>query len=971
MMKVQLTQCKLGYGGTQEEMKRLLADAEKLAGTKFDIKSYADIIEAIHVIQESMGITGTTAAEASETISGSFNAMKSAWDNMLTGLVLGGADFDRSLENLIESAKTFVKNLVPALVKALGGIGSLIDTMAPLIEAELPGLIQTLLPSLISAATSLVSGLIVALPDIVGTLIGELPSVMSQLWESVSTAFGEIPGLTAAKDFLDGLVKLITDNADAIKKLIPAVIGLVGAFKAFNLVKGLSGLFGGGGSGGSGGKSGAFNAKSVASTMGGVATALGGIGLIVAAFAALKQIEGYDEFMAGGGTALKQLCDIIADIGLVGAAFVGFVGVVGKNVTIADAATGIGDIAIALLGMEAIVAAFAGLAKIEGFSNFMAGGGEALQQLCSIINDIGLTGAAFVAFVAIVGSFADVGAAANGLGIIALALGGMEAVVLAFGALAQIPGIKDFINEGGEMLSQLFSIVGNMAGELVGGVLAGMSSGLETIGDNLAAFAESVAPAFAKFGDINTTGIGDFASALGTLIGVLVADNVTSFFFGDIDYAKFGTDLSNFATNASGFFSTVKDIPEESFGKMTSLFNALAGVKGLPTDGGVKGWLMGDIKFDKITSGLVALSGDEFIGAIKKIQDIPEAGFTAMSSLFNALADIKAMPKEGGVADWFTGSETTTLSAIAGALPGIASSIATFFTNLGGRTDFTPISSLFNTLSSIEIESDVADGTGLFGWGASELESMGTGLSNFATQAKTFFDTVNGLNTTNLSSLFDSLGTAGELPETLSGLDSSVGTALGNLVTTAETKLTELKGKFSDTLGEIIQLMNATATVMYSSGESIMTGVNSGMESMRSTLVATAASIAADIQSAFNVELDIHSPSRKTYKSGVHVGEGYDLGMQSKIPDLRATAARMGSAAIPYASRYSPESDAGTVYNSRTSSEYTTIAPSFNLTVSGTQDDRMTARKVKRWVTQSMNEFFESMERKSYVTREA
>ena len=129
--------------------------------------------------------------------------------------------------------------------------------------------------------------------------------------------------------------------------------------------------------------------------------------------------------------------------------------------------------------------------------------------------------------------------------------------------------------------------------------------------------------------------------------------------------------------------------------------------------------------------------------------------------------------------------------------------------------------------------------------------------------------------------------------------------------------------------------------------------------------------MAAAIQNAFNVKLDINSPSREGFKSGVFVGEGIDLGMQSKIPDLQATATKMGSVSIPYASRYTPTNDATTVYNSRTSSEYTTISPSFNLTISGTQDDRATARKVKRWVNDAVQDIFESMERKSYVTREA
>ena len=358
------------------------------------------------------------------------------------------------------------------------------------------------------------------------------------------------------------------------------------------------------------------------------------------------------------------------------------------------------------------------------------------------------------------------------------------------------------------------------------------------------------------------------------------------------------------------------------------------------------------------------------MAALTAITGIPAEAYTSLSALFDALAGIKQMPEQGGIFGWFTGDSTTGLSNVAGQLPGVATSIASFFTNLGGITDFTPIKSLFDTLSNIKIDSDAAS-KGFLGLGSSQLESMGAGLSSFATNAETFFTKINNLKLYKLKGFFSELSTVGELPTALSTLDSTVGTNLSNLVTTAETKLTELKGKFSDKLGEIVTLLGLTATAMYSSGEAIMDGVNNGMESKRSTLVATAQSIAQAIQDAFDVKMDISSPSKETYKSGVFVGEGYNLGMKSKIPDLKATAADLGSASIPYSSRYSPESEGSTVTNnSTTSSEYTTIAPAFNLTISGTQDDRATARRVKQWVNESMQEFFASLDRKNTVMRE-
>lgn len=128
-----LDNLKLGYGGTKEEMERLLSDAEKISGIKYDISSYADIVDAIHVVQDEMGITGTTAMEASTTIEGSLNSAKSAWSNLVTGIANDNADFDVLVKNFAESVGTAAKNILPRIKTALEGIGMLGEQMAPVL----------------------------------------------------------------------------------------------------------------------------------------------------------------------------------------------------------------------------------------------------------------------------------------------------------------------------------------------------------------------------------------------------------------------------------------------------------------------------------------------------------------------------------------------------------------------------------------------------------------------------------------------------------------------------------------------------------------------------------------------------------------------------------------------------------------------------------------------------------------------
>lgn len=141
-----LDNLKLGFGGTKGEMQRLLAEAQKISGFKYDISNFNDIIEAIHVIQTEMGITGTTAKEASETIEGSLNMTKSAWTNLLTGMADDNANFDVLVQNLVNSLGTLGKNLLPRIKIAIEGIGELIRTLLPKILDEIPEMMASLFP---------------------------------------------------------------------------------------------------------------------------------------------------------------------------------------------------------------------------------------------------------------------------------------------------------------------------------------------------------------------------------------------------------------------------------------------------------------------------------------------------------------------------------------------------------------------------------------------------------------------------------------------------------------------------------------------------------------------------------------------------------------------------------------------------------------------------------------------------------
>lgn len=232
-----LDNLKLGYGGTKEEMQRLLEDAEKLSGQKFDLSSYADIVDAIHVVQTEMGITGTTAKEAATTIQGSVNMTKAAWKNLIVGIADDTQDFDVLVNNFVESVTTAGNNILPRVEIALKGVGTLVEKLAPIIAKTVPNIVSTTLPSMIKAGTSMIrallDGLLKAVPelipcfkDIIIQLIEVIVDNLPLIIEAAVTIAGAIvSGLVEAlPDILTAGIQLIQSLAQGLTNGIPTIL---------------------------------------------------------------------------------------------------------------------------------------------------------------------------------------------------------------------------------------------------------------------------------------------------------------------------------------------------------------------------------------------------------------------------------------------------------------------------------------------------------------------------------------------------------------------------------------------------------------------------------------------------------------------------------------------------------------------------------------------------------------------------
>lgn len=212
----------LGYGGTQEEMQRLLDDAEKLSGIHYELGNFGDMIEAIHVVQTEMGITGTTAAEASSTIEGSVASAKSAWQNLVTGIADENADLDVLVNNFVDSVITAGENIIPRVEQILSGIGDAVTRLAPIIGEKVPQIIVQVLPSLVSAGAQLIVGLVQGIISAVPQLVAAVPEIVNSLVSSLSEALPSI--LDMGVQMLDQLVSGIESGLPDMISRIPVIL---------------------------------------------------------------------------------------------------------------------------------------------------------------------------------------------------------------------------------------------------------------------------------------------------------------------------------------------------------------------------------------------------------------------------------------------------------------------------------------------------------------------------------------------------------------------------------------------------------------------------------------------------------------------------------------------------------------------------------------------------------------------------
>jgi phage-related protein len=215
-----LDNLKLGYGGTAGEMARLINESgvlgESMKVTDKTVKSvsFDKMIEAINIVQQRMGITGTTAKEAGDTITGSLSSVKAAWQNVVTAMGDKKGDVSGKLNDLVKTVSTFAKNVIPTIMSALKGVGTLVKELAPVIINALPDLFNDIVPELVTTIGELVPVIVDAMKNLVAALAEQLPTLLPIL-------------VTAWQTFFYGIIDALDSIIDTLIPLLPDIINTI------------------------------------------------------------------------------------------------------------------------------------------------------------------------------------------------------------------------------------------------------------------------------------------------------------------------------------------------------------------------------------------------------------------------------------------------------------------------------------------------------------------------------------------------------------------------------------------------------------------------------------------------------------------------------------------------------------------------------------------------------------------------
>ena len=463
-----------------------------------------------------------------------------------------------------------------------------------------------------------------------------------------------------------------------------------------------------------------------------VLKAMANISIVVSGMGAL--LWAASKVFQGGGdySALFDVTELIGKLGNVGAELSKLSKTVGK-IPVTTVLKGLLNMAAMVVGMGVLL-----FLASKVFAN-----GVPFQQMSELVVLLGLlgsVGSVLSVFAGIIGMI-PISAVLLGLTNIALVLGGLSAIVLAFAALGEIPGFNEFISRGGDVLANLFQQLGKIVGSLIGGIGEGVTNSLPQIGENLSAFAQSLAPMFSTFNGVDMGGLGSFFSSFGSFMLKLAGEKVLSFFTGGTNLSEVGTQLDGFAHSAQSAFICFSEYPDSGIEKAPKILEAIKGIGRYEfKSGGLAQLITGGTDLSGVGTQLDGFAHSAQ-SAFNCFSEYPESGIEKAPRILEAIDGIgKYEYKSGGLAQLITGG--TDLSELGRQLDGFAHSGQSAFNCFSEypESGIEKAPRIFNALDAIGRYDYKSGGLAQLITGGVNLSDIGWQLDGFAHMAQSAFN---------------------------------------------------------------------------------------------------------------------------------------------------------------------------------------------------------------------------------------
>jgi len=548
-----------------------------------------------------------------------------------------------------------------------------------------------------------------------------------------------------------------------IKKIFEFIKGITGLKAAGGGILGLLGKMLGSKSGGkSKGVASEFGLPSIKTVLTGVAElaiVVGGVTAVILAIGALNSIPGVEDIATRGVDLLKQVFSGLGSIALPLAGISALTAILG-TIGVATISKGFADLAIILGGVTVLLTAIGAFISIPNFETFLTVGIDSVKRAILGLSEVGTQLALFSAGIIVLG-IASPATILSGLAGFASIIGGLELILVALGALAQIPGFTWIVGEGGKLLLHLGETLGGFAGSIVSGFLNVSTAGLEKVGTNLSKFMVSAKPFFEGVSIVDestTRSVDNLASAILKLTASNILDGLTSWFTGGNSLTKFGKDLVAFAPNFRKYSEEMAGVKADVVEKTSKAALTIAEfAKKIPNEGGLISLFVGDNTLKQFASYLPDFGTKlkQYSSNISGIKlDVVEKTSQAVETIMEFAGKT---PNEGGLISWVVGDNK--LDKFASYLPNFGKYLKQYSDNIKG-IDAGVVQNTSSAVNSImEFVNKVPNEGGIKAWftGSYNIADFGYDLKFFGQWFKEYYTSVSSIGVDKINSVTNAL----------------------------------------------------------------------------------------------------------------------------------------------------------------------------------------------------------------------